>query len=323
VSASLDLDFDDGQQALADAVSQLCRDRCDDDAVRAAAGRFPREAWRELAALGVLEIGAPGGEGGALELAAAMESLGRAVFPGPLVATVWAVRALPEAERRRVAAGEAVVCVATPPELPFAPVADVFVEIAPDGGAAWRAEPDGEIEPVETLGGEPWGRGRLARGAALSDLGPALAAADLARASYLAAAGRRLVDDAAEHARTRRQFGRAIGEFQAVAHPLADLAIRLDGARALARSAAFRLDADDGDGPAWAAAARLSASRAALDAIHGAHQVFGAVGITLEGPAFHVTRRIRQVASSPPADRHARPAVLDAFVPLAAEEVRP
>jgi len=65
---SLDLEFDAGQEALADAVARLCRDRLDDDAVRAAAGTFPREAWGALAELGVLEIGTPEGEGGALEL---------------------------------------------------------------------------------------------------------------------------------------------------------------------------------------------------------------------------------------------------------------
>jgi alkylation response protein AidB-like acyl-CoA dehydrogenase len=324
--ASLDLDFDDGQQALADAIARLCRDHCDDDAVRAAAGAFPETLWRELAALGVLEIGAPEGEGGALELAAAMESLGRAVFPGPLVATAFAVRVLPEAERRRVAAGEGVACVAEPPELPFAPVASVFVEVDAAEGRAWLAEPDGATRAVETLGGEPWARGALARGVELSGAGGALAAADVARAAYLAAAGRRLVDDAAEHARTRRQFGRAIGDFQAVAHPLAGSVVALEGARVLARSAAFRLDrldAGDEAAAAWAAVARRSATRAAVDAIHVAHQAFGAVGITLEGPAFHVSRRIRQIASSPPSAAGARARVLAGFVPNLASEAHP
>jgi alkylation response protein AidB-like acyl-CoA dehydrogenase len=124
------------------------------------------------------------------------------------------------------------------------------------------------------------------------------------------------VEDAAEHARTRKQFGRAIGEFQAVAHPLADAAIALDGAAVLARSAAWRIDARGGhaaETSAWAAAARLSAVRAALGAVHTCHQAFGAVGITVEGPAFHVSRRIRQVASLPPSERRARPAILAAF----------
>ena len=315
-ATGLDLGLDDAQQALHDAVAQLCRERCGNDVVRALAGSFPHEPWRALAELGVLGIGTPEGEGGALELVAACEALGRAVFPGPLVATVLAVRLLPEAERRRVASGESVACVATPPELPWGPHAGVFVEIDAGAERAWLARPAGAIAPVATLGGEPWGRGALSRGPELPGLAGALAWADVTRAAYLAAAGRRLVDDAAEHARTRRQFGRAIGEFQAVAHPLADAAIALDGAAILARAAAWRMDSPGAgaqESVAWAAAARLSATRAALGAAHAGHQVFGAVGITVEGPAFHVSRAIRQKASLPPSDRRARSAILATF----------
>lgn len=313
---SPDLALDDGQQALADALAAFCRDRCDDAAVRAAAGTFPEALWRELAGLGVLQIGTPEGEGGALELVAAMESLGRAVFPGPLVDTAFAVRVLPEADRRAVGAGEVVASVGVPPELPFAPVAGVFVELAPDGRHAWRARPAGAVAPVATLGGEPWGRVVLEREAELPDVARARGFADAAHAAFQAAAGRRLVDDAAEHARTRRQFGRPIGEFQAVAHPLADAAMATDGAATLARASAFRLDMagpDDPEAQASAAAARLAADRASLEALRTAHQVFGAVGITMEGPAFHVSRRTRQLAARPGV-APAREAVLDAFV---------
>ena len=40
------------------------------------------------------------------------------------------------------------------------------------------------------------------------------------------------------------------------------------------------------------------AARAALETVYVCHQVFGAVGITLEGPAFHVSRRIRHRVSA-------------------------
>jgi hypothetical protein len=59
-----------------------------------------------------------------------------------------------------------------------------------------------------------------------------------------------------------------------------------------------------------AAAARLSARRAALDAAHTCHQLFGAVGITLEGPVFHISRRLRQLASQPPGESAARASLL-------------
>lgn len=48
---------------------------------------------------------------------------------------------------------------------------------------------------------------------------------------------------AVEHARARRQFGRALGEFQALAHRLADLRMRVDLSRLAARDLAARIAA--------------------------------------------------------------------------------
>jgi len=296
---SLDLAFDDGQQAIADSVAQFCASRCDDDAVRAARGPLPRRLWRELAELGVLGVLAPDGGGGALEAAAAIESLGRAVFPGPLAATFAATRLLPAQQRDAVASGESVVCLGSAPLLPWAPDADVFLELA--GERIFRARPAGDVEPVAMLGAETWGRAALERGAEVEGAGPALVLVRLLRAAQVGAMGRRLVEDASQHAAIRKQFGRPIGDFQAVAHPLAECAIRLDSAAALARAAAFHFDAGDAAAARrFAAAAHVSSSEAALQAAFVSHQVFGAIGITLEGPVFHVSRRIQQLAAEPP-----------------------
>ena len=309
---SIDLALDDGQQAVSDAIRQFCRDRCPDEVVKKSAGSFPTELWRDLAELGVLALSTPEGDGGALELVAALEALGQAVFPGPLAATFLATQVLPEADRCAVATGAAVVSVGTPPLLPWAPAAQIFVEI--EGSRAFAARADGIVEPVATLGGEPWGRVALRRESDLGDASRGLVLHDVAVAAYLAAAGLRLVEDTAEHVRTRRQFGRAIGEFQAVAHPLADCFVMLSGAQSLARLAAFHFDTGPtAGGTAAAAAARLAARRAAVDAAHVCHQLFGALGITLEGPVFHVSRRIRQLVSEPPGDEFARRALLEHF----------
>lgn len=310
-ASTLDLGFDDTQQVIADAVATFCRDQCTEEAVRAAQGRFPAELWKGLADLGVLALASPEGEGGAVEMVAALEALGRAVFPGPLAATFLATQLLDGAERAALVAGEVVVSAGAPPLLPFAPSAGLFVEI--DGDRVWRAEPAGPIEPVDTLGGEPWGRVRLERTHELDGAERGLAVHDVALAAYLFAAARRLVDDTAEHARTRRQFGRPIGEFQSVAHPLADCALQLDGAGALARAAAFRLETGDARARASAAAARLAARRASLQAAHTCHQLFGAVGITLEGPVFHVSRRLVQLATGAPGEAASRRALLVRF----------
>ena len=103
-----------------------------------------------------------------------------------------------------------------------------------------------------------------------------------------------------------------------MAHPLADGWVQLAGAATLARAAAFRFDRAGGKPPgpdaiAAAGAARISAARAAAGAAHVCHQVFGAIGITLEGPVFHVSRRIRQLASDPDRDEPARAAVLATY----------
>jgi alkylation response protein AidB-like acyl-CoA dehydrogenase len=309
MAPGLDLAFDDAQQAVADALAGFCADRCPEEVVKAA-GVFPAQLWRELAELGVLALVTPEGDGGAVELVAALESLGRAVFPGPLPATFFATQLLPEAERRAVAAGEALVSLGAPPLMPWAPLAGIFVAVAE--GRATLARPRGEVEALATLGGEPWGRLELEIVRDLGDTERAQVVHDIALAAYAAAAGARLVDATAEHARTRRQFGRPIGDFQAVAHPLADRHMELAAAATLARAAAFHFDTGHAAAArSHAAAARLSACRAGVEAAHTCHQLFGAEGITLEGPVFHVTRRLRQLASQPPGDGPARAALLE------------
>ena len=313
----LDLDLDEGQQAIRDTLAKFCAERVGADALRAQDGAFPEVLWKELSTLGVLALATPEGDGGAMELVAALEPLGAAAFPGPLAQTFFATQVLPEAERCALARGALVAAVGAPPLLPWAPAAGVFVELA--GERAFLGEPSGPVEPVETLGGEPWGRVALRRAGELLGVARAHALHDLAVGAYLAGAGLALVEATAEHARTRRQFGRAIGEFQAVAHPLAQAHIALAGAQTLARAAAFAFDAGPADlafaggardARTLAAAARLSATRAALEGAHTAHQLFGAVGITLEGPVYHVSRRIRQLASQPPDPTGARESVL-------------
>jgi alkylation response protein AidB-like acyl-CoA dehydrogenase len=282
--AALELDAE--RAAVRDAVAAWCRD--------AGAGAFDAERWRELAGLGVLAAGADG-ESGARELVASCEALGAAAAAGPLVESFVAVRLLPEAERAAVAAGEAIASVGEPPLLPFAPLAQLFVAL--DGERAFLARPRWPVAPLDTLAGDPWGRVELERERELAGAREALTAGRLGCAALLAAAGRRAIEEAAAHARTRRQFGRAIGEFQAVAHPLAACWIRISAAEMLARAAAHDADQRDPEAATLAAAAWLSARGAALDAAARAHQTFGAVGITLEGPIFGLTRRIRQWAS--------------------------
>lgn len=308
---SVDLELDSAQAAVGAALEQFCADRCTPEIVRGLAGRFPDELWRDVAELGVLALATPEGEGGALELVAAFEPLGHAAFPGPLAATALACQLLPDGDRKRVVVGEAVVAVGSPPLLPWAPVAELFVEL--EGTRAWKSRARGAVTPVDTLGGEPWGRLLLEREVELDDAARALSLYDLGQAAYLAGAGAGLLAAATDHARTRKQFGRAIGEFQAVAHPLADCHLRLEAAQTLARRAAFAFDREDAAAAELAAGARLSANRAARETAFVCHQIFGALGITLAGPVFHVSRRIQQCVAQPPGTELAHESVLAAY----------
>jgi len=305
---SIDLDFDSGQQALGDAVEQFCAGNwTSSDARQAGAAKepeFSRPLWRKLAEMGVLAAGAPGEEGGALEVCAIMEALGRAIFPGPLAETYLAQQILPSSEAQRVGAGECLVALGVPPLLPWAAEADIFLEYA--DGSLHRGEPQGPVHPQESLGGEAWGRLKLRRGPALPGVQRGLTLGAIARSAYLAAAADRLVEDAATHAGSREQFGQSIGEFQAVAHPLADAHMRLAASRGLIRAAAYAFDSGmPGKIPSRAAVAEFSAIRSALQAVHTGHQVFGAVGITRDGPAFYISRRIRSLACQIPDSREA------------------
>lgn len=299
----IELDYDENQRAIGDAVDSYCRARCDATWVRENAGRFEAARWRELGELGVWGLGSPLGEGGLLEATAAAEVLGRASFPGPVVETALAARCLLDEELEALVAGEALAGLGEDGLFSFGPDARWLFELGPEG--LRRVEFEGDLEPVTTLAGEVWGR-RAERGSAArfdpvaSEAGSqALDAGRCVASAVLVGAATSLLDAAAEHARTRRQFGRAIGEFQAVAHPLAEVWVGLETAGLLLRQAAARLDQGEPAGHVLAAAAWTAARDAALSAAFSAHQVFGAVGITLEGPAFHASRRIRQIASLP------------------------
>ncbi len=94
---------------------------------------------------------------------------------------------------------------------------------------------------------------------------------------------RACLEETAAYVQQRQQFGRAIGEFQAVRWALADMATRLEAARLLThRAAAMR-----GEGlpcAREAAMAKLFASETAMWAAHKAVQLFGGYGYTQDYP---------------------------------------
>jgi len=93
----------------------------------------------------------------------------------------------------------------------------------------------------------------------------------------------RCLDEALDYARTRHTMGRAIIEHQAVGHKLADMALRLEAARLLARQAAWLLDAGSKN-TLQAAYAKTFAADTAMWAASEAVQVFGGMGYSTEYP---------------------------------------
>ncbi len=100
---------------------------------------------------------------------------------------------------------------------------------------------------------------------------------------------RAALEHATRYAAERRQFGRAIGEFEAVQFKLADMATRLAAARALLLEAARRKDAGE---PArrWAAMAKLFASETAMWVATQAVQIFGGYGYMRDYPVERLMR---------------------------------
>ncbi|WP_245906517.1 acyl-CoA dehydrogenase family protein [Mycolicibacterium palauense] len=98
-------------------------------------------------------------------------------------------------------------------------------------------------------------------------------------------AGQHLLDLAVEYARSRLQFGRPIGSFQAVKHKLADLLVEIEHARSAAYHAAWALT-EGTDDPALATAIAQAVASAALTRIaKDTIQVLGGIGFTWEHQA--------------------------------------
>ena len=96
---------------------------------------------------------------------------------------------------------------------------------------------------------------------------------------------------AADYAKTRRQFGRVIGEFHAVKHLCATMAWRAERAAALAWDAARAADEAPGEHPLAAAAAAALALDDAVENAKDCIQVLGGIGFTWEHDAHLYLRR--------------------------------
>jgi alkylation response protein AidB-like acyl-CoA dehydrogenase len=337
----VDFAFSDEQLSLSRAIRDFLQDRYTIERVAEIAdspGGFDRAGWKELAELGVASISVPEDRGGAglsfLEEVLVSEETGRALYPGPFLASV--VLALPILQAAGafdlvsgIVSGERVATVAWAGEdgrfdvdpapklswdderltatrlfVPSLGASDLLVIVGatPEGTGAWvvdrdaqgvawrelptvdRTRPMGEVVlqdvPATRLQVDDERFLDVVRDRALG----ALAAEAVGAAS-------RALDLALEHVRTRQQFGRPIGAFQAVSHQLASAFGDLETARSLVYWAGWAVSEGAPEASVAAAAAKARAAEAATAACERAIQVHGGTGFTWEHPLHRFYKR--------------------------------
>ena len=101
----------------------------------------------------------------------------------------------------------------------------------------------------------------------------------------------RALDLGVEHAKTRTQFGKPVGTYQAVSHPLAQTYTDVELSRSLVYWAAWCVAQEDDRAPLAAASAKAFATEAAVAACERSIQVHGGIGFTWEHPLHRFYKR--------------------------------
>ena len=247
------------------------------------------DRWAELAELGWLGVSVAEDEGGVglgfLEEAILLEELGYALYPGPYLGTIgFALAALGPEDRTAVATGETKWSAEVNGLVPWLGSVDKVVDM--DGNAQdARGEELVSVDPSRPLG-------RLERGNATPLPGPRdVPRARAAMAVEAVGIAQRVLELGIEHAKTREQFGRPIGVYQAVSHQLADTYADVELARSLAYWAAWCVAEEDEQAPVAAASAKAFAAEAAVRACERSIQVHGGTGFTWEHPLHRFYKR--------------------------------
>jgi alkylation response protein AidB-like acyl-CoA dehydrogenase len=299
----MNFDFSDDQQAIKRTASDLLADRFKLERVRelAESGEYDDASWKELCELGWpgIFIGEEhGGQGlGAVELIILMEELGYSLAPLPFLSNAAAGLVLQHAgsdeQRERwlpgIASGEArgTVGVIRNGEAPLVPDADsadliVLVESGDSGIVVEAAS--AEVEPLETIDAtRRFARVRTDGGEPLS--GEPRAAMDrvaTAVAAELVGVTQRAMEMAVDYARERKQFGRAIGSYQAVSHACAQMLLETESARSTVYWAAWCADAEPESLSLASSMAKAYASDAGWRVTASSLQVHGGIGFTWE-----------------------------------------
>ena len=120
----------------------------------------------------------------------------------------------------------------------------------------------------------------------------ALQRAAVASCASMVGAAERVLEFTTEYAKTRVQFGRPIGAFQAVSHRCADMAVDTEGARYITYEAAWSLSRGH-DAAIDISTAKAFVSDAVRDVMLNGHQAHGAIGFSEEHPMPLYSRRAK------------------------------
>lgn len=262
----MNLELTDQQRLVREAAERFFAVECPADVVRAAGrGHFSPELWGKAIATGFVTMRAPeavgGGDADLLEAVLLCEEAGRRLAPIPLADGVAAARLL-----ARVGGGvgmlrDGPLLLGTAGSQPrIVAAAEGLTIVAPGGGSLSLASgPD-----------------------ALDRHAEALAEYSLLSAAWLIGAAREAIAMAAAYASQRRQFGKPIGAFQAVAHPLANAVTEIEAGQLLVWRAVQAAAAREADAGASIMMARWWAATAARRAVRSALRSFGGYGLSLE-----------------------------------------
>ena len=296
------------RQTVAGLVTKLASPEAVRSAMDSTRG-YDEALWRMLCEqVGVAALLVPeefGGAGGELgDAAVVLEELGRALVPTPLLGTILAEVALLAADEpdgntlEQLAAGSAIGTVVFDRDYVLnGDVADVVLALDEGRIVRWNestAAPLTTMDPTRRLARlTPGGTSPVAHDPGLADT-----AAILLAAEQIGAAARCL-ELTVEYTKTRVQFGRPIGSFQALKHRMADLYVAVQSARAVVDEAI----ADPG--PTTAALARLAATEALCTVAGEAIQLHGGIAITWEHDIQLYFKRAHGSAQlfGPPADQ--------------------
>ncbi|MGH3677681.1 MAG: acyl-CoA dehydrogenase family protein [Mycobacterium sp.] len=316
----LDYSLAEDHQAVQEAYKQFFKTHCSIETVRAAeASGFDKSLWERLCSMGATTMALPescGGDGATLvDLTLVAEEVGRSLAPVPWIDHVCAARLLARlkaldsadigsdvvAGRRLVALDPQHDSVSGVRLIPTGSVADHI--IVRDGQEIVRLSFDTRPAKVDNIGRLPmaWvdpaaagSRTVLASGPdALAEYQRALDEWRLLTGAALVGLVEETMNIAAEFAKTRYTLGVPISTLQAISHPLANIAIVVQGGRNLARRAAWFLDNEPAERPELAPSVFVFMAEEAAKAATMAVHIQGGLGVSAEAAASAYLLRAR------------------------------